>query len=88
MSPDGVPQDVPQESMGGSDAPGPRRLEAPDSPAARTCAAQHDDALSPAQALDDSINADGSQRVGSSPPVGNPLVVFPERRAPDVDDER
>lgn len=65
-----------------------RRLEAPDSPAARTPAAEHDDALSPTQALHESINLDGSQRVGSSPPVANPLVSFPERPEPDAHGQR
>jgi hypothetical protein len=57
-----------------------RRLDSPESQAARTEAAQHDDALSPSKALEDSINADGGQRVGSSPPVANPIVSFPERQ--------
>jgi hypothetical protein len=58
---------------------GDRRLESPDSQAARTDVAHHDDALSPAKALADSVNFDGGQRVGSSPPVANPIVSFPER---------
>jgi hypothetical protein len=58
----------------------PGRLQSPDSPAARTPAAEHEDALSPTTALDKSVNFGGSQRVGSSPPVANPLVSFPERR--------
>jgi hypothetical protein len=56
-----------------------RRLESPDSQAAGTPAARHDDALSPSRALAESVNAEGSQRVGSSPPLANPVTSFPDR---------
>ena len=63
-------------------APEPEhRLESEASPAAQSPAAVHDDALSPAQALRQSINATGSQRVGDSPPVANPLATFPDAPA-------
>ena len=55
-----------------------RRLESADSPAAHSPAAWHDDALSPVEALEESTNASGSQRVGESGPVANPLTSFPE----------
>jgi hypothetical protein len=61
----------------------PRHLESPASPAAHTPAALHDDALSPVQALDESINADGAQRLGSNPAVANPITVFPEHPGDD-----
>lgn len=61
-----------------------RRLEADRSPAATTPLANHEDALSPTTALRDSSAAPGSQRVGDSGPVANPLISFPADDDTDV----
>jgi hypothetical protein len=54
-----------------------RRLEADRSQAATTPLANHEDDLSPAKSLRESLAADGCQRVGDSGPVANPIVSFP-----------
>ena len=53
------------------------RLEADHSQAATTPAANHEDDLSPAKSLRESAGAKGSQRVGDSGPVANPIVSYP-----------
>jgi hypothetical protein len=35
------------------------------------------DQLSPGRALDESLGASGSQRIGNNEPIANPLVSFP-----------
>jgi hypothetical protein len=41
------------------------------------------DQLSPGHALQESLGASGSQRVGDNGPLGNPVVSFPDE--PDAD---
>ncbi|HXG04308.1 MAG TPA: hypothetical protein VNO23_12950 [Candidatus Binatia bacterium] len=53
-------------------------LESPDSPARRTPAAQHEDALSPAKVIRDRAEEAPSQRIGNNTVAGNPVVSFPE----------
>jgi hypothetical protein len=60
------------------DAEAPRKLQGDNAPSARSEVARHDDALSPTRALRDSVGQSGGQRVGDSPPAGNPVVSFPE----------
>ncbi|MBI1734488.1 MAG: hypothetical protein HYR51_04875 [Candidatus Rokubacteria bacterium] len=55
-----------------------RRLEDARSQAAITPAAEHEDALSPSQALRESSTGGGGQRVGDSGPVANPITTFSE----------
>lgn len=60
-----------------------RQLQGESSPAAASPLAQHDDVLSPAQALrDSSASAVGGQRVGNSGPVGNPITTFADEDEP------
>jgi hypothetical protein len=53
-------------------------LEGPDSPARRTPAAQHEDALSPAKVIRDRAEEARSQRIGDNTVAANPVVSFPE----------
>ena len=61
-----------------------RRLEADHSQAATTPFANHEDDLSPAKSLRETAAAEGSQRVGDSGPVANPVVSFPGPADGDV----
>jgi hypothetical protein len=41
------------------------------------------DQLSPSRALDESLGASESQRIGNNEPVANPVVSFPEEAGED-----
>jgi hypothetical protein len=55
-----------------------RHLEAEGSPASISAAAEHDDELSPALGLRESVGTGGSQRLGNGVPVDGPIVSFPD----------
>jgi hypothetical protein len=63
-----------------------RRLESERSQAARTPLAQHEDALSPARSLRESVASGGGQRVGDNGPVANPFIEFPGEDDTSPDD--
>jgi hypothetical protein len=54
-----------------------RRLAAAQSQASTSPLAEHEDALSPVEALRESVGAGGGQRVGDGLPVDGPVVSFP-----------
>jgi hypothetical protein len=71
----------------GPEAERPRKLQADDAQSARTEVARHDDALSPARAVRESGGQGGGQRLGDSPPAGNPVVSFPDTPPAPPDEE-
>jgi hypothetical protein len=68
--------------------PGPkRRLAAERSQASTSPLGEHDDALSPVEALRESVGTTGGPRLGDGIPVDGPIVSLPDDHRPLEDDE-
>jgi hypothetical protein len=64
-----------------------RRLAAERSQASTSRLAEHEDALSPVEALRESVGTGSGQRLGDGLPVDGPIVSLPEDHRPFEDPE-